>query len=87
MSLMHVSESSSLPQKYSQVLSWLSWPELCTEEGWRLKEVGQVRRDEEKPLLPSSAEVCTGAVNSQGICTLGRSASGSSSDVRASRIC
>lgn len=83
---MHVSESSTLPQKYSQVLSWLSWPELCTEEGWKLKEVGQVRRDDAKALLPRSAEICTGAVNSQGICTLGRAISGSNSD-RDSRIC
>lgn len=86
MSLMHVSERSTLPQKY-QVLPWLSWSEHCTEERWKLKEVGQARRDKAKALLPSSAEVCTGAVNSQGICTLGRATSGSSRDLRASRIC
>lgn len=49
-SLMHVCESSTLPQKYSQVLPWLSWPELCMEEGWKLKEAGQFRRDEAEAL-------------------------------------
>lgn len=35
----------------------------------------------------SAPQLCTGAVNSQWICTLGKATSGSSSDVRASRIC